>query len=175
MSRAADEGQEAEALHRVEVEEVRLPGVGVRRDFATREGRRVGVVYHRSGRRELVVYDRRDPDRCSESVGLHTEEADALAELLGAPRVVENLAALREQLPHLVTEQLPIPAGSRFAGRTLGDTRLRTLTGASVVAVLRGSELIASPRPDFPLEAEDSLVVVGTPEGLERAAQLLSS
>ncbi len=70
-------------------EEVRLPGVGLRHDFQTRSGRRVGVVSHRTGRRDLVVYDTRDPDACSEVVKLATDEADALAELLGAPRIVE--------------------------------------------------------------------------------------
>ncbi len=44
---------------------------------------------HRTGRRDLVVYDTRDPDACSEVVKLATDEADALAELLGAPRIVE--------------------------------------------------------------------------------------
>jgi hypothetical protein len=56
------ERQPKVAGHGVEVEEVRLPGIGTRYDFATGEGRRVGVVSHRTGRLEFVVYDRQDPD-----------------------------------------------------------------------------------------------------------------
>jgi TrkA domain protein len=150
----------------VEVAEVRLPGVGLRHDFRTRSGRRVGVVSHRTGRRDLVVYDTRDPDACSEVVKLATEEADVLAELLGAPRIVERLASIRDQVPELLVERLPIAAGSPYAGRTLGDTQARTRTGASVVAVLR-------PGPDFKFEPGDAAVVVGTREGIEAVTRIL--
>lgn len=157
----------------LEVEEVRLPGVGVRRDFLTRSGRRLGVISHRSGQHDLLVYDLRDPDSCSEVVKLTTEEADALAELLGAPRLVEHLASMRDEVAGLLVEQLPIAPGSAYAGRTLADTQARTRTGASVVAVLRGQRMVASPPPSFQFEAGDMLVVVGTQEGIEAVARIL--
>ena len=157
----------------VEVEAVALPGIGVRHSFVTRHGRQIGVVSHRTGRRELLVYDRRDPDAASEVIALDDHEADALAELLGAPRIVERLAAIREQVPSLVTEQLAIAPASPYAGRTLGDTRARSRTGASIVAVLRRSEVIPSPGPDFRFEPGDVVVVVGTPEGVDGVAEIL--
>jgi TrkA domain protein len=157
----------------VEVEEVRLPGIGLRHDFQTRAGRRVGVVSHRTGRRDLVVYDVRDPDSCSEDVKLDIDEADALAELLGAPRIAERFASLREQVEELMVEQLRLEPGSPYAGRTLGDTQARTRTGASVVAVLRGDRVIPSPGPDFSFEPNDVVVVVGTREGIEAVARIL--
>jgi TrkA domain protein len=163
-----------DATHPVELEEVRLPGIGVRDDFLTREGRRVGVVAHRSGRRDLVIYDRDDPDACSETVPLTTEEADALAELLGASRVVERLATIREQAAGLVTAQLPVTPESPFVGRTLGETEARSRTGASVVGVLRGGGAIPSPGPDFRFEAGDVVLVVGTRAGVDGVAQILA-
>ena len=158
----------------IRVEEMELPGIGLRHDFVTHRGRRVGVISHRTGRRELLVYDPRDPDACSETVLLNVEEADTLSELLGAPRILERLAALHEQVASLVSEQLTVEAGSPYAGRTLGDTQARTLTGASIVAVLRGGEVLASPGPDFRFQARDGVVVVGTREGVEGVAQILS-
>jgi TrkA domain protein len=157
----------------VEVEEVKLPGVGVRHDFQTLSGRRVGVISHRSGRHDLLIYDTHDPDSCSEIVHLATDEADTLAELLGAPRIVERLASIPDHFAGLVVEQLPVTPGSPYAGRTLGDTQARTRTGASVVAVLRGDRTLASPAPDFKFEPGDYLVVVGTPEGIEAVARIL--
>src|SRR6266540_2111426 len=65
----------------MDVNETPLPGVGLRYDFTTRSGRQVGVVSHRSGRRDLLVYDRKDPDTCTEVVQLTEEEADTLAEM----------------------------------------------------------------------------------------------
>jgi len=157
----------------VEVEAVDLPGIGVRHSFVTRHGRQIGVVSHRSGRRELLVYDPVDPDSCSEVLPLADEEADALAELLGAPRIVERLAAIREQVAGLVTEQIVISATSPYARRTLGDTQARTLTGASIVAVMRGSEVMPSPTPDFRFQPGDAVVVVGTREGVQGVAEIL--
>ena len=66
-----------------QIEETTLPGVGVRHDFLCRSGRRVGVVSHNTGRRDLVVYDDRDPDAVKASVELSAEEARTLADLLG--------------------------------------------------------------------------------------------
>lgn len=156
------------------VERVRLPGIGVRFDLVTHGGRRVGVVSHRSGRRDLVIDDVDDPDACSAAVTLTREEADALAELLGAPRVIERLAALHEGLRGLVSEQVTLGAGSPYVGRTLGDTAARTRTGASVIAVLRGDELVPSPGPGFRFQAGDGVVVVGTGEGVARIAGILT-
>ena len=74
-----------------------------------------------------------------------------MAELLGAPQLVVRLTDLQRSADALITEQLPIPADSPFAGRPLGDTQARTRTGASIVAVLRGGTTHPSPGPDFVL------------------------
>jgi TrkA domain protein len=156
------------------VEETPLPGIGLRHDFQTEAGRRVGVVSHRGGRRELVVYDARDPDACIAQVRLTTEEADALAEILGATRVIERLATLRRQVEGLVSEEIPVLPGSAFEGRPLGDTQARTRTGASIVAVIRGGEVTASPGPDFRFAGRDVVVVVGTAEGTAAVADIIA-
>jgi TrkA domain protein len=157
----------------VDVEQTPLPGIGLRHDFATRAGRRVGVVSHHNGRRELVVYGADDPDAACESVTLTPEESDVLSELLGAPHIVEKLADLNRAFAALVGEQIRIQPGSPYAGRQLGDTQARTRTGASIVAVVRDRQVLASPRPDFRFEAEDVVVVVGTPENTAAVAALL--
>jgi TrkA domain protein len=80
---------------------------------------------------------------------------------------------VRDQVADLEVERLPIAADSPYARRTLGDTQARTRTGASVVAVLRGQRMIASPGPDFKFEPADVVVVVGTREGIEAVARIL--
>jgi TrkA domain protein len=156
----------------MDVDRVPLPGIGVRYAFTTQRRRRIGVVSHHTGRRELVIYDKDDPDTAAVSVALAAAEADVLAELLGTTRVVERLEDLHRQVEGLVTRQIPVEAGSPYAGRTLGDTRTRTRTGASIVAVVRDREVIASPRPDVRFDAGDIVVVVGTDEGTEAVAEL---
>jgi len=158
----------------MDIERVNLPGIGMRHSFTTGRDRRLGVVSHHTGRRDLVVYDKDDPDSAVVSVALNPAEANALAELLGTTRIVERLAELNRQVEGLVTEQISVVEGSPYADRTLGDTAARTRTGASIVAVLRGGDVHASPRPDFGLRAGDIIVVVGTAAGTEGVATLLT-
>lgn len=157
----------------MDVSETLLPGVGIRYEFVTLSGSRVGLIARRAGQVDVVVYDRADPDACTEVMTLTAAEADTVAELLGAPRIAERFADLTREIPGLVAGQMSVLAGSPFAGRALGDTRLRTLTGASIVALVRGQEVIAAPRPDEPLLAGDVLVVMGTEDGITAARRIL--
>ncbi len=158
----------------VEIEETRLPGIGLKHDLATRTGRRVGVVSQLNGDRELFLYDKHDPDACQAVLHLSAEEAGALAELLGAPRVTERLARLREQVEGIATEGIVLGQESPYAGRTLADAQIRSRTGASVVAVIRNGEVSPSPEPAFRFRAGDKVVVVGTDDGVASAAKLLA-
>lgn len=152
-----------------------LPGIGLQHVFTTERGRQVGVISHHTGRRDLVIYDKEDPDTCVVTVALNADEANTLAELLGTGRVVERLNELHRQVEGLVTEKIRIEAGSPYDGRTLGDTRVRTRTGASIVAVVRDGQVIASPRPDLVFAAGDIVVVVGTEEGTTAVSAILSN
>ncbi|GAB3819174.1 cation:proton antiporter regulatory subunit [Micromonospora zhanjiangensis] len=159
---------------RVRVEQTALPGIGVRHDVVTGSGLRVGVVTHRNGRRNLVLYDRSDPDSCVADIPLTDDEAEALADILGASLMLGQLSGLRQQAAGLLTEQISIPAGSPYVGRRLGDTKARTRTSASIVAVLREREVIASPDPTFRFAAGDVVVVVGTRQGLDGVSKILA-
>lgn len=158
----------------IEINETALPGIGLRHDFMTEKGQRIGVVSHRTGRRDLLIYDREDPDSCSNSMTLSPEEADTVAEFLGTHRVTERLATLTEQVDSLRTHKVAIPPGSVYDGHPLGDAKIRTQTGASIVAVLRNREAIASPTPDFTLVADDVLIVVGTDDALSSVDQIIA-
>ncbi|QWF83674.1 K(+)/H(+) antiporter subunit KhtT [Amycolatopsis sp. CA-230715] len=160
-------------MENVNVEVTPLPGIGVRKDFAIRNGRRVGVVTHRDGQIELIVSKSDDPDACLASLPLSTDEAGALANLLGAPQLVAQLTEEHRDLPGINTKQLPIKNASPFDGRTLGDTGMRTRTGVSIVAVMRAGQVHPSPTPDFTFTSGDLLVAVGTSEGLEAAIKIL--
>jgi TrkA domain protein len=150
-----------------------LPGLGTRRDFTARSGRRVGVISYRDGRVELIVSGPDDPDKVAVSVELTTAETGALAGLLGAPHLVAQLTEQQREITGVSTRQLPISADSPYDGRTLGETEMRTRTATSIVAVIRGGTVHPSPRPGFRFTAGDLVVVVGTTDGLRAAADLL--
>jgi K+:H+ antiporter subunit KhtT len=157
------------------VNEVPLPGIGVRYEFVTLDGDRVAVVHHRSGVRELVLFERGDPDTSHDLVRLGPEDARTLAELLGVSQVAKELSELEQDVEGLAVDRLPLEATSPFAGGTIGDTQARTRTGVSIVAVLRGDAAHPAPGPEFSLRGGDTLVVVGTPRGIEELAVLLRS
>ena len=156
-----------------EIKETKLPGVGIRYEFKTDEGIDVEVVSHRSGRREVYLADREDPDEFKRVLSMNANDARTLGELLGVSRVAEQLSELQHQIEGLVIDWLPLRVDSGFAGKPLGDARIRTQTGVSVVAILRGDRAIAAPGPDELIQADDYLVVVGTGRGIEQVVELL--
>lgn len=163
------------AFMSVRVEKADLPGIGVRHDLVTARGRRIGVVDMRDGTRELSIYRLDDPDCTIAAIPMTDAESATLAELLGASVVMSKLNKLSDDAPGLFTEKLLIPADSQYSGRPLGDTKARTRTGVSIVAVVRSKKAIPSPKPDFQLEAGDTLVAVGTRDGLDSLNDLIVS
>ncbi|WP_406193397.1 potassium transporter TrkA [Kitasatospora sp. NBC_01560] len=164
-----------------------LPGVGVQYDLTTRERQHLSVIAHRDGSRSLNVYRSDDPDACSQAFRLTAEESAALVDALmpGHPAAGQPAAAAHPTAgqPHpgllhttdlgLVAERLPVDGASHWNGRLLGETRMRTETGASIVAVLRRTGAVPSPAPDFRLAGGDTLIVIGTREGVDAAAAIL--
>lgn len=148
-----------------------LPGIGVRYDLTTREQRHLSVVAHRDGGRILNAFGPDDPDECALSVKLTAGEAEALIDALMPAHHSPNLLSTTDL--GLVAERIELPLTSYWNGRVLGDTRMRTETGASIVAVLRRADAIPSPAPDFRLAGGDTLIVIGTREGVEAAAAIL--
>ena len=156
-----------------DIQETRLPGVGVRYEFTTIEGQRLGVVHHHSGRREVFICASSDPDEAVWSVELTEDDVHALVDVLGGSKVVESVAHATQHIEGLAIDWLDVGPGSRCAGRTIGDARVRTRTGASVIAILRGGEPIAAPGPDAIIEDGDTLVMVGSPQGIEAVREIL--
>ncbi|MBX3077756.1 MAG: cation:proton antiporter regulatory subunit [Cryobacterium sp.] len=159
----------------VRVEKSDLPGLGVRHDLITARGRRIGVVTFRDGRRELTIFDLDDPDSCIVSIPITDPESSTLAELLGASVVLSKLTELTDEPAGLFTEHMLIPSDSIYAGRPLGDTRARTRTGVSIVALVRDKKVIPSPAPSETIEAGDALIAVGTRPGLDSLSELIIS
>ena len=158
----------------MDVRETKLPGVGLRYEFDNSEGKRIAVIASRGGGFEVFVCAvPQDPDSAQRVFRLTDDEADALAQILGAPRMVESYADLTKEIPGLHSGQVPVSSESPYAGRPLGETRARTRTGASIVAVVRGDQVLASPGPDEVLHPHDVLVGIGTEDGIAAVRHLV--
>ncbi len=155
------------------VRETKLPGVGVRHEFTTEDGDDIGVLVHHDGRREILVYDSDDPDKCSSVVALSAADTRTVSELLGASQVTEAVTAVQQEIEGLAIEWIELTAASPAAGATIGDGMYRTKTGSSIVAVIRDGESIPAPGPEFPMSAGDVIVAVGTVDGLAAMREII--
>lgn len=156
------------------INETNLPGIGQRAEFTTEEGRRVGVVQHHGGWREVFACAPDDPDSTQSNIVLTEDDAHSLVEALGVLSITGDDAGPRTyEVEGLVFEWLDVHAQSQAVGRSIQDLAIRTHTGASIVAVIRPSGAVPAPKPDFVMQADDTLVVAGTPEGVDAVSALL--
>ena len=149
-----------------------LPGIGLQYDFTTADGDHLSVIAHRNGSRSVDGHRGGDCGDAAFSLHLTADEAAVLADARLAGH--DDPRLLRADELGLVAKRIALSAASRWNGRPLGSTQLRTRSGASVVAILRGPNAIPSPAAAFRLAGGDTLIVVGTREGADAAAALLT-
>ncbi|SMD03320.1 TrkA C-terminal domain-containing protein [Sporomusa malonica] len=81
---------------------------------------------------------------------------------------------LRNLTPYNPVE-VEVPEASHIIGHTIAEIRLWQHTGATVVAIRRGTDIIISPGPDAKIEPLDRIVVVGDSEILIKTAKFVGS
>ncbi|KAB1197664.1 MULTISPECIES: cation:proton antiporter regulatory subunit [Haloferax] len=139
-----------------------LPGVGKKHEVELDDGSRLVIVTHNTGKRE--VFRRESADSDSERL---FELSDDLARQVGTllegayfqPVKTTDIETLLGG--NTLLEWVEVGTESDVAGKTLGESDLRQVTGASVIAIERGDEVITSPGGDAVIEAGDMLVVIG--------------
>ncbi len=94
----------------------------------------------------------------------------------GGPREAEAaLERARRLLPGFGEPfALPIAADSPAVGRQLSELQLRGRTGASIVAISRGEDVVLVPDGHVVLEPGDVVALVGTRTAIESARELLA-
>jgi CPA2 family monovalent cation:H+ antiporter-2 len=76
---------------------------------------------------------------------------------------------------HLELVWMGVPAESPFTGRTLADLRIRTTTGASLVAIIRDGSLVANPSGDAQLQQGDVVAALGTRDQIRQFEHALGT
>lgn len=104
--------------------------------------------------------------------------AAALARRLaeGAQADVDDaMQRMQEMLPGLGEPvAMTVAAQSAAAGRTLAELDMRGMTGATVLALLRGGKRQVSPRGDTRLEQGDVIAVAGTHDAVDGVRAMVS-
>ncbi|QKI83834.1 cation:proton antiporter regulatory subunit [Kroppenstedtia eburnea] len=121
------------------------------------------IIIHDDGRRELY---RKNPDDPDESISIATfddDEARHLAGIIGGmtykPKALETIEVA---LDDLVIEWFKLESDARCIGNTIGNLKVREMTGATIIAVIdKGHQKHLIPGPDFPLVAGSTLIAAG--------------
>ncbi len=90
---------------------------------------------------------------------------DAVRKELYAPlyqkhKKYETLAQLQRASNLIELNWVALPDGSSFVGKTILELKIRTMTGASVVGVIRGDDLRPNPDASFQFEENDVAAVL---------------
>jgi CPA2 family monovalent cation:H+ antiporter-2 len=88
-------------------------------------------------------------------------------------RSARLLKQIRQVNRTLEIEWVSLGEASEMVGVSLGDARIRTRTGASVVAVVREGEIATNPGADYVFAAGDLLAVLGTHDQCIALEQLI--
>jgi CPA2 family monovalent cation:H+ antiporter-2 len=96
-----------------------------------------------------------------------------LAEEIAGPEGVDSIIESLKVDRDFALEKIDIMKGSAAIGKTLAETDIRNLTGATIVAIERGHRTIRNPGPMEPIKQGDVLLLIGTEEERESAEKLL--
>ena len=86
----------------------------------------------------------------------------------------ENLGRVAALFAGATVDTVQIEPGSPAVGRTLKDLDIRKNTNATVIAVARSGEAVTNPGPDFTLQPDDLVVLIGAHADLDKAVTLLT-
>lgn len=84
-----------------------------------------------------------------------------------------HLSQLLTSIGQLELNWVAVSEESPLAGKALGDAKLRSRTGASAVAMLRGEEIISNPEPEVEIQSGDLIALIGNLDQLSAAEKLL--
>ena len=146
------------------VRETNLPNVGRKFELDLAAGGRLSVVIGHDGTRTLYRQpeDDGDAERVAELTG---EEARQFGAILGGA-YFQPAESETADVPvgDARIEWYDVPEDSPLAGSSVGDSAIRAETGATLLAIQRGSDTIANPSPEEVIEPGDVLVTLGTRE-----------
>ncbi|WP_254273469.1 cation:proton antiporter regulatory subunit [Haloarcula marina] len=152
--------------------ETDLPGVGRRYTVTFPDGGQLTVLVQNDGPRE--TYWRGDDDGDSARLfSLSPAQARKLAEIYDGTYFEPAREGIDHALEDARIRWVEVADDDPVAGRTLGESAIRSETGVLVLAVQRGDRTLSSPDADTRIEAGDVLVAVGTDEAHAKLADLL--
>lgn len=142
-----------------------LPGIGQKITFRTAEDHMLVLIVHHTGKRELYFFEDADSDEADYSMELTSDETRELgAQLLGATYQSVDVEKLKMFKNQIVVDWIKLKEHSPLVHKTIEESEIRNKTGVTVMGIVKGEEMIASPDPDTKLLPGDVIMIMGKEE-----------
>ena len=138
----------------------------------------------RSARPDLMIIARASSEAAANKLRLagadrvvqpYTTAGRTIANLVLKPQVAAFVDAVTSAEEDFRFEEIEVIASSGRAGRSIRELRIRSVTGAIVIAIRkRDGSLDTTPSPDAVLDEGDIIVAAGSSDELERLEELFA-
>lgn len=140
-----------------------LPGIGKRYSFTTAENDHVVIILHQSGNREVYHFNDEEADEPDFTMNLTDEESRQFGTLLLGvdyqPVADDRMELL---LKNIRVEWLKVQPDSCLANKKIIESKIRTLTGTTIIGIQRDEKMIGSPDVEEMIMPGDVIMAIGT-------------
>jgi len=146
---------------------VELPGIGIKYEIELPSGK-VAVIITELGKIQIYILEKGASK--PSTVELTSKEALRLGSILtgsifkGEDEGVEVIFTTLADLSIVVHSYI---VTKKIVGKTIGDLKIRSKTGATVLAISKKGRNIVNPDPSIKLEEDDIIVVIGEHEQIK--------
>lgn len=157
----------------MEISISQLPGIGQKISMKTREDQLLVIIVHHTGKREMYFFDEADNDEADYSIELSPDETRELAaQLLGATYQPGDIDKMRLFKKQIIVDYIKLKKTSPLANKTIEESDIRNLTGATIIGIVNGDDAIAIPEANEKLKPGDVLMAVGKDEQIAALSDL---
>jgi K+:H+ antiporter subunit KhtT len=159
-------------MHR-DVREEELPGIGRRFTLSCIDGGMMTIVAHNTGRHDVYVLPSGSDD--PSIISLDEDKARTAGAILSGNYAGPSaVSGVQEIIDDLVIDWVGLTPGSPGTGRSLADLEIGSVTGVTVMSILRGRAAIHEPAGAEVLQPGDRLVVAGRRQHLPAFRRLVA-
>ncbi|ASK62875.1 potassium transporter TrkA [Virgibacillus phasianinus] len=150
-----------------------LPGIGQKITFKTSEDSMLVIIVHHTGKRELYFFEDVDGEEADFAMDLTPEETRELAaQLLGATYQPADIEKMRMFKRQIIVDYIKVKEKSVLVNKSIEESDVRNKTGATIIGIVHGDDVIAIPETDTTLQPGDVLMSIGKEDQISALSKL---
>lgn len=156
----------------MDLKKISLSSAESRFTIISKNGDKIEVVIYNDGKRGIEYYKK--DAKVPASIVMDERDAQQVAAVIGGAFNDTKIFEPRDTaLKGLILEWIKLEQNIYIAGKSLGELRIREKTGVSIVAILRGGNLLPLPKENKILLGRDYLLIIGKKEEIEKFKEMI--